>query len=148
MTVTPASLRAAFTEFTSTTDYPDSGIQFWIDMAVLLLNPTRWYDMLDNATMLFVAHNLSLELMAQREASNGNQPGVARGMLAGGSVDKVSYTYDTASVADATAGHWNLTIYGQRYIRLVKMFGAGPIQVGTPGCYVGPAAWTGPNYWN
>lgn len=149
MTVTPTTLRAAFPAFSSTTIYPDAAIQFWIDLAVVLLDATRWLTVLDFGIMLFVCHNLVLEATANKEAANGNPPGMAKGMLSGGHVDKVSYTYDTASVADATAGHWNLTTYGMRYVRLMKMFGASPIQVGAPSSAEAISSWywpTGPFY--
>jgi len=45
------------------------------------------------------------------------------------------------------AGHWNLTVYGTRFIRFAKMFGAGPIQIGigyNPSPFGGPA-WPGPD---
>ena len=46
------------------------------------------------------------------------------------SVDKVSVSYDTQASVSPDAGHWNLTIYGQRMWTLIQMFGAGPVQFG------------------
>jgi hypothetical protein len=68
------------------------------------------------------------------------------GVINSKSVDKVSIGYDTAGGIEAGAGHWNLTIYGTRLIKLIKMVGAGPVQVGI-GCtpmYSG-SAWSGPD---
>ena len=47
--------------------------------------------------------------------------------------DDVSFSYDSASAAELNAGHWNSTIYGKRYIALVRMVGAGPVQIGGSG---------------
>jgi hypothetical protein len=41
----------------------------------------------------------------------------------------VTQAYDTTAGIVPEAGHWNLTTYGMRFIQLVLMFGAGPIQV-------------------
>jgi hypothetical protein len=53
---------------------------------------------------------------------------VAAGMVARKTVDKVSVTYDTASAMEEDAGHWNLTVYGTRFIRLARMVGTGGMQ--------------------
>jgi len=143
MTVTAASFRVAFPEFTSITKYPDGQVDFWLALAVELLNAARWGTVLDYGVQLFVAHNLVLGYMAERQGANG-VPGAASGMLNSKSVDKVSAGYDTASVAETDAGHWNLTTYGQRYVRMMRMFGAGPIQIGA-GCGIGVGAWGGIN---
>lgn len=133
MTVTPQIFRANFAEFGNTATYPDSAINYWIGVSGRLLNMNAWGNMLDDGTQLFVAHNLSLEAQAVKQSKVGGQPGVGTGPVASKAVDKVNISYDTASAIEKDAGHWNLTIYGTRFIRLAKMMGAGGLQI-TGGC--------------
>ncbi len=150
MAVTPASFRADFPAFGDPTRYPDSSVAFWTTVALKFLNADRWGDALDVGTELFVAHNLVLEFQAQTASSNGAAPGMSQGMVNSKSVDKVSVGYDTGSAAELDAGHWNLTIYGQRYVRMSRMMGAGGIQLGVPcaapNFSASSQAWPGP-YW-
>lgn len=139
--ITPASLRVDYPEFANTQTYPDSQANYWLAVARLLLNQDRWGPpslkatnpptaMYDIATELFAAHNMVLEARALAEAKRGGIPGITQGPVSAKSVGPVSVSYDTAASITTDAGHWNETIYGRRYINLVLMFGAGPIQVG------------------
>lgn len=143
MTVTAASFRAAFPEFANTGNYPDPQVDFWIALGVLLCGP-RWGRLLDFGIQLFVAHNLSLEFNAMKAAATNQNPGFVVGPVTGGAVDKVSYQRDPGAAMDPANGHWNLTIYGLRYIRMVRMVGAGPVQVGVPLGACSNGAWPGP----
>ena len=147
MTVTVSSFRADLTEFADNTIYPDSDILFWLNYAGLLLNANRWKSLLDLGTEMFIAHNLVLEQQAKASDANGAPPGLTSGLISSKSVDKVSISFDTNNASEKDAGYWNLTTYGMRYFRLMRMFGAGPIQVGI-GCAPsnnGPA-WPGVVY--
>lgn len=148
MTVTVASFRVNFPEFASDVTYPDGEVQFWLDLGVLLCGP-RWGNLLDYGVQLFMAHNLSLQFNASQSGSSGQAPGSIVGPITSGTVDKVSYSRDPGAAMDPANGHWNLTTYGLRYIRLVRMVGAGPVQVGVPSadCAV-PGAWPGPWSYN
>lgn len=149
MTVTADSFRTALPEFTDANRYPDSGIDFWLGIATLQLNAARWSTMLDHGTMMFVAHQLALEAKAQATAANGGIPGGDVGPVNNKSVDKVSVGYDSQAGIELEAGHWNLSVYGTRFIKLARMMGAGPLQVGV---YAGElcdggnfgGAWSGP----
>ncbi len=149
MSVTAASFRTNFPAFASTTDYPDAMINFWLDLGGRLLDQNRWGDLYDYGEQLFMAHNLSLE---RGVALGGTKqaPGQVNGPQTAGAVDKVSYSRNPGLVMDPKNGHWNLTIYGLRYIQLVKMIGAGPIQVGVSNSesnYGGSsAAWPGVSF--
>ena len=132
MAVTPTSLRGVFSEFANVVTYPDSDIQYWLDLGVKLLNAGRWGNLFNDGQMLFAAHNLSLEFNAKKAAAVGRNPGEVQGPLTSASIDKVSYSRDVGSVMDPKNGHWNLSIYGLRYIRLVKLVGMGPVYVGAP----------------
>lgn len=145
MTVTAASFRTHYPEFVDSAVYTDSQIGYYLTIAVLLLNANRWKSLLDVGCELFIAHNLALEAIAQKTSAAGGVPGAMSGVVASKSVDKVSVSYDTSASIMPNAGHWNLTIYGARYIKLMRMFGAGPLQVGggeSP-AYSG-MAWPGP----
>lgn len=144
--ITPAQFRTDFPEFASTTKYPNSGVTFWLNLAYALLNADRWGQQIDVGAELFVAHNLVIEAKAQAEASAGGIPGGQVGPINSKSVDKVSVGYDTGAGIQPDAGHWNLSVYGTRFIRLLRMFGAGPLFVGVgyvPG--LSGQAWPGPS---
>ena len=128
--VTPAIFKGHYPEFVCPETYPPSQVQFWLDTAYSMLNPARWGRQLDMAAELYVAHNLALEARAMKESQGGGIPGGSVGVLSSKSVDKVSAGYDTNRATEESAGHWNLTIYGTRLYRLIKLFGAGPVQVG------------------
>ncbi len=146
MAVTVQQLRADFPEFASTTTFPNSTLTFWLNLAYSLLNAQRWGNQLDVGAELFAAHNIVIEARAQAASASGGIPGEQVGPMNSKSVDKVSIGYDTSSGIQPDAGHWNMTVYGTRFIRLVRMFGAGPLQIGVG---VAPAysggAWPGPN---
>lgn len=101
--------------------------------------------LLDIATELFVAHNLVLEKRAQDAANVGGLPGQIIGPVASKSVGSVSISYDASAGLEPEAGHWNTTMYGLRFIKLARMKGMGPVQVGIG---VAPpwsgGAWPGP----
>lgn len=133
MTVSVATFRSHLLEFADGQRFPNAMIDYWIAIAIQLVDPNRWGNLTDNGVEMFVAHNISLERRAMDEAARGAIPGGSIGPVNEKSVDKVSVGYDTGAGAELNAGHWNLTIYGTRYIRLARMMGAGPIQVGV-GC--------------
>jgi hypothetical protein len=148
MDITVANFRSSFPEFADAIKYPDSLIQFWLDVAVKLTNADRWGDLTYMGSFLFSAHNLVLERQAMNTAAVGGVPGQSSGLLSSKSVDKVAAGYDTVTGAEKDAGHWNLTIYGKRYYRLAMMFGSGPVQVGLPGPgdFLNQGAWPGVLY--
>jgi hypothetical protein len=146
MTISVAQFRADYPEFSSTTNFPSSGIQYWLNVAYELLNASRWGAQLDLGAELYVAHNIALEARAQKEALSGGIPGQQSGTVSSKSVDKVSVGYDTNAASEEGGGHWNLTIYGTRLYRLIKLMGAGPVYLGIGSSPIlnGPA-WPGPD---
>lgn len=166
--ITVASFRVDLPEFASTPDYPSSLIQYYIALSGLLLNQRRFgrpgttvtnppANIYDMAQEMFVAHHVVLEARAQRAALNGAIPGEANGPVNSKSTGPISISYDAGATVDEKAGHWNTTIYGQRFWRFVQMFGAGPVQLGIGGRYCGPVfngipldgpAWPGPIFLN
>lgn len=148
MAVTIASFRSSFPEFIDPVKYPDGQITFWLTNAGLMLNAGRWAALLDLGTSLFVAHHISLQAKNAATAAFGGVPGAASGPVASKGVDKVNISYDVGSVAEEKGGHWNLTTYGQQYLRLANQVGIGPVQVGpgtdAEGVSLYSMAWAGP----
>ncbi len=148
MAVTVATFRGAFPAFTNATTYPDPQVQMYIDLANQLQDLNRWGTLFDTGVMLFTAHHLVLDYQSNKAGALGQKPGEIEGPVNSGSVDKVSYGRDPSAAMNPKDGHWNLSTYGIRYAKFIKMLGAGPqiatVPLGgdTPGYY--PAPWPGP----
>ena len=146
MTITPSQFKTNFSPFANPANYPDAVVQFYLDLAYSLLPASRWQTTLDYGVQLFAAHNLILEFQAQVAANGGRPPGLSSGIASSKSAGPVSISWDTSSAAEIGAGHWNLTTYGQRYIRLARLIGSGGMQlgIGSPPPLSGGNAWYGP----
>lgn len=126
--------------------FPVSSFNFNLNLAKLLIDPSNRAASLANPlTELFLAHHLVLEMLSSRDMNANGVPGIAKGPIAGKSAGDVSVAYVPGATLELDAGHWNYTNYGQRFIRLARMVGAGPIQLG--GCGGDPGAWPGPQNW-
>lgn len=146
MTISPQQFRVDYNEFNSSVTYPNSALSFWLDIAYRQLNADRWGTSIDIGAELFVAHHLSIEARAQAESQAGGIPGGQVGPINSKSVDKVSIGYDTGAGIQPDAGHWNLTVYGTRFIRMARMMGAGPLFIGVGAVPAGNGlAWPGPS---
>lgn len=146
MAITVAKFRYDYPEFQSTENFPSSQITYWINFAYQMLNPQRWGRQLDLAAELYVAHNIAIEMLAMKQGKAGGAPGLGMGAINNKSVDKVSVGMDVNLASEKDGGHWNLTIYGTRLYRMIKMFGAGPLIVGVGA--VSPltgGGWSGPD---
>ena len=90
--------------------------------------------LVDLAVQQWVAHQIVLEQQAIQAAAAGGNPGTKIGIITSKSVNGVSVGFDVGSVTGGTlqenAGYYNQTIYGMRFYRLMRMRGAGPIQIG------------------
>lgn len=129
--LTPTVFRARFPGFQNPMLYPDAQVQFYLTLAGKMLIPDRWGDVIEEGYQLFAAHFLALDQLA-RVAGVGGVAGTAVGVLTGGTVDKVTYSRDVASIMEDNAGHWGMTTYGLQYLRFARMMGTGPLQVGLP----------------
>lgn len=144
MTASLTSFRQAFPAFMDPGIYPAHEVEYWMTLAGKLHNADRWGELLDDGIYLFTAHNLALEFSSKQDAARAEQPGQIKGTLTSASVDKVSYSRDGSSATDPTAGHWNLTIYGIRWLRLSRLVGMGPVQIGAAASSeTGSMAWPG-----
>lgn len=146
MTITVLQFRQDYPEFADTSKYSDPLITYWLNIAYQMLSSDRWGPQLDLGAALYTAHNVALEARAIQTAAVGGIPGEATGPKTSKSVDKLSVSYDVGTASEQGAGNWNLTIYGTRLYRLIKLFGAGPVQlgIGTIPPYSG-FAWPGPD---
>lgn len=127
-----AKLREAFPEFADATQYPDAQVNYWLDFGKLMLRPERWKEALPYGLVLFAAHNLALwrqDMNAVNRSGIPGVPGLSSGATTSKSVDKVSVSYDQNVGLIEGAGHWNLTVYGKRFIQMARMMGAGGIQL-------------------
>ncbi|ACR28704.1 DUF4054 domain-containing protein [Burkholderia glumae] len=124
-----AQFRQTFPEFGDATQYSDVVVQIWLTVAVSLVNPLRWCELTDIGVGLVTAHHLALAARDQKTAAVGGVPGAAAAPQSSKSVDKVSASYDTSAVTLDSAGFWNSTMYGIRYLTLARMMGAGGLQV-------------------
>lgn len=124
-----AQFRQSFPEFADATQFPDAVVQIWLTVAVSLVNPLRWCELTDIGVGLVTAHHVALATRDTNTAAVGGVPGQVVAPQASKSVDKVSASYDTSAVTLDSAGFWNSTMYGIRYLTLARMMGAGGIQI-------------------
>lgn len=121
MTVTPASFRSVFPEFADETKYPDTAVQFWLDQAGVTLPQSIPAGQIDLATMLFIAHNLTLGILS----ASGRGGAASFAPVSSRSVGSVSKSVDTSFASSAGAGIWNGTAYGQRLYAFLRGFTTG-----------------------
>lgn len=131
--LTVEAFRAALPEFASEDVFPDSGVQFWLNLAYEMLRPERWRNLMPIGVQMFVAHNLVIEAFNQQTVDVGGLPGINKGPISSETPGQVAVSYDTGSSSLKDQGHWNLTSFGTRFVWMMRMAGAGPVQVGTPG---------------
>jgi hypothetical protein len=133
VTVTVASFRQNFPEFTDPSIYDANLITTFIALGVVFQNQCRWdAAVIDYGTGLYVAHNMVLQARADAAARvPGGIPGTVQGVQSSKSVDKVSVGYDTAAVTLEDGAYWNSTTYGIRFLQLSRAYGSGGAQIGT-----------------
>jgi len=127
--VTAAQIRTDFVEFASVPNYPNATIDFWLVVAGKLLRADVWQDMLDQATELFVCHQLTVARRNVAAAAGGGIPGQGVGVLTSKAVDKVSAGYDVSNISLTNGAYWNLSTYGIQFLQLARLFGAGGVQL-------------------
>lgn len=104
-------------------------ISFWSLQAEKRLSCALWGDLWEDGVALYTAHHLTLAAGNARAAAVGGAPGGQQGGITAKTVDKVSVSYDVASVNEENGGHWNETVYGRTFLRLARMVGAGGRQL-------------------
>ncbi len=104
------------------------GNPYWGAASVLATSPPT--TLADFATELFVAHQIVLEKQAIDQANSGGDPGTRIGVVTSKSVGGVSVSFDVSQIVDPKSGFWGMTMYGLRFIRLARLRGMGPVQIG------------------
>lgn len=128
---------ALFPEFSDQTKFPTPTLTAWLGVSANFVNESRWGDSWSFGVCLFAAHELSLARQAAVAAAAGGVPGGSVGLVASKSVGPLSKSYDNSVSKYDDAGFWNLSVYGQQYWGLVRIFGAGGSQLGIPPAAVG-----------
>jgi Protein of unknown function (DUF4054) len=128
--VNAQQFRADYPEFGSSTMFPSTQIEYWLNVAYSFLNSDRWGNQLPIGIELYVAHNLSLEAKAQLDAKDNGVPGYSPGLVIAKTVGPVGIKYENKITQEKDSGHWGFTIYGLRFIRMARLMGAGPMQIG------------------
>lgn len=124
-----SQFRKDFPEFTDAVKYPTSQLTFWSGLAETLLLEDVWGDSWVFAVELYTAHEIVLAAQNSLASSGGGFPGQQGGIANTKTVGSVTVGYDSASMSEKDAGWWNLTSYGKQLYRLIKIFGAGCIQL-------------------
>ncbi|MCW0309103.1 DUF4054 domain-containing protein [Pantoea ananatis] len=126
---TVEQFRTDFPQFNNSTLYPDTQVQFRLNLADIQLDQNRLGRLFPYLVELFVAHYLTLQAGDNRSAALGRAGGSSSGVLSSKSVDKVSMSYDNSSTLNPAAGFWNNTRYGAEFYQTICMFGAGGRQL-------------------
>lgn len=121
--------REQFPEFADTSAYPKPQIEMWAGLAERQVRPSIWKDSTLMGVSLYVAHEITLARQNAIAGKIGGMPGTSGGIANQKTVGNVSVSYDSQSTSEKNAGYWNLTNYGKQFYRLVKIFGAGAIQL-------------------
>ena len=118
--------RDAFPQFDIDT-YPDVRVQFWMRLAQKLLNKKRWGNLLEEGLYLFMAHNLTVENQIVNAGTGGGSIGAVTSESQSIGDTSFSQGYDTS--AYSKDGQMAATVYGQQYLDLVRIVGAGGVQL-------------------
>lgn len=124
-----AQFRKDFPAFADTARYPESQLDFWSGVAETMVNQNKWGSMYATGIKLYVAHEITLSAQDFKAASFGGVPGQQSGPVNTKTVGSATIGFDTQGAIEKNAGWWNLTTYGKQFFRLMRMFGAGPIQL-------------------
>lgn len=133
----PEEFRQIFPEFADPEVYAEAACTFWITTAATFLmgassGAANRYDPanLNYITYLFVAHHLVLGERRRRTAAAGGIPGAVEGPKTSAAADKVSKSMDTRAVTFEDEAFWNQTSYGIQLYNILRMAGAGGVQLG------------------
>jgi len=128
--ITIDQFRRDFPVFADSSKYEDEQIALYLNVFGPSINAQRWGQFYTLGIELLVAHNMALDALAARQGAGG-VPGIGNtGIVASKSVGSASISYDTSLGIDPRAGDYNLTIYGRRLYRIIRMVGMAPTQVG------------------
>lgn len=123
------AFRTEFPEFVDPTVYPTSQIQLWADVAEVQVRQCVWRTQWPLGVKLYVAHEITIASQNVKAAKVGGVPGTSGGIANSKTVGSVTVSYDASTTTEKDGGWWNRTTYGQQFIRLARMFGAGATQL-------------------
>lgn len=126
---TVSDFRRDFPQFSDETRYPNTVIQFRLNLADTLIDGSAMGDMFPYLAELFVAHYMVLYAADTAAGALGGAGGSTSGVMTSKSVDKVSVSYDNSSTLNADAGFWNFSRYGAEFWQMLQLFGYGGIQL-------------------
>jgi hypothetical protein len=137
--ITADQFRTLFPEFTNPAQYPDATIDLWVSLCPI--DPCLWGSYYNLGQGYWAAHELK---KFGSVPGTGGAGAMDSGPISSKSVGPVSVSFDPNIGTEDGAGSYNYTVYGRQFYHLMKIFGAGPIQVGpvTPSPFGTP--WLGP----
>lgn len=121
--------RTQFPEFADLVVYPTPQIEFWATVAEAQVLKNVWGVLWTQGVNLYVAHEIVLAAQNINASKVGGSPGQQGGIAQTKTIGSVTVGYDAQTSNEKDAGYWNLTTYGKQFIRLVRIFGAGCIQL-------------------
>lgn len=124
-----ALFRTQFPEFADTVKYPSAQITLWVTLAEQMVRECVWKRSWTLGISLYVAHEITIAALNSKAAKVGGTPGTSGGIANTKTVGQATVGYDSTSTSEKDAGWWNRTTYGQQFIRLARIFGAGAIQL-------------------
>lgn len=124
-----ALFRSSFPEFADDVKYTDSQINYWGALAECTTSKPRFECAYDNVIFLYIAHSLALAQKNILQSGFGGVPGGDSGAISSKAVGSASVSFDSTASSEGDAGHWNQTIYGRQYIRLLRLFSQGCYQI-------------------
>lgn len=124
--MTVEAFRETFPEFTAD-KYPDAAVKIRLLLADKFFAVDRFDDAQVRAHVvgLYAAHYLA----AYGSSASGCTGAGTMGVVSSKSVDGASVSYDTSTGTEEGAGFWNITLYGRELYQLMRIFGAGGIQI-------------------
>ena len=134
MSLDVAAFRAAYPPFADATQYPDARISYWLSFAAIMVSSRRWErsGLQDYGQGLLTAHYLTM--MERYDSATGTYSlpsGTGSGAVTSQSqsADGVSWSesYDAGAYADD--GQLGATAYGQQFLDLRALVGAGGMQL-------------------
>lgn len=121
--------RTSFPEFRDPEKYPKGTIDFWAELGEELIGRVKWGRKYEKGLFLFVAHNLTLARQNAQTSAAGGAPGKPQGNITSKKVGAVAVSYDSSNIGNPKDGIWGQTTYGQLYAQLLRIVGAGCIQL-------------------
>ena len=100
-------------------------LQMFVNLASASISQLRWQDSWSFGMALFIAHYATL----YQQSSSSVMAGLAKGVQVSKSVGDVSVSYQAITSGLESWGAWNLTSFGQQFLTMAKMIGAGPMLV-------------------